>query len=270
LLAPTKWTGAAIVPVLLAAFVILFGFPGRTKALWAWTIRPSVTPMIMGAGYLAGAYFFVRVATATRWHRVGAGFLGTVAFTTLLLLATLLHWDKFNHGHVSFWAWLALYVATPALLPWLWVNNSRTDPGVPEPGDVTVPRSVRLVAGAGGSLQLGFALFMFARPRQVIPHWPWMLTPLTARTLAAFIAFPAVTWVCFLFDDRWSSFRIPVETASIGLALVAVALLRGAPDFTGSGTTVAAYIVTLVVALGLLVALQLSMRRRSGREAAAT
>jgi len=54
-----------------------------------------------------------RLLAPTRW--TAAGFLGTTVFTTLLLLATLLHWDRFNHDHVSFWAWLALYVATPVV-----------------------------------------------------------------------------------------------------------------------------------------------------------
>lgn len=155
LLAPTRWTATAIVPVLLAAFTILYLFPGRTEALWAWTIRPTMTAMNMGAGYLAGAWFFARVVRVVRagsWHRVGVGFLGTTVFTALLLLATLLHWDRFNHDHVSFWAWLALYLATPVLLPWLWVRNRRTDPGVPEPGDL-VPRWLRITGGTAGGLQ---------------------------------------------------------------------------------------------------------------------
>ncbi len=75
LLAPTLWTAVMIVPVLVAAWVILYLFPQDTKALWAWTIAPSMTAMVMGGGYLSGAYFFARVATVRKWHRAWPGFI---------------------------------------------------------------------------------------------------------------------------------------------------------------------------------------------------
>ena len=63
----------------------------------------------------------------------------------MLLAVTILHWDVFNHDHVSFWAWLLLYVATPVLLPVLWATNRRTDPRRLAEGDVRVPARVRVV-----------------------------------------------------------------------------------------------------------------------------
>ena len=219
-----------------------------------------MTAMTMGAGYLAGAWFFARVVRAGSWHRVGVGFLGTTVFTALLLLATLLHWDRFNHDHVSFWAWLGLYLATPVLLPWLWVRNRRTDPGVAEPGDL-VPRWLRITGGTAGGLQLAFAAYMFASPATVSRHWPWTLTPLTARTLSAFVAFPAVTWLCLLFERRWSCFRIPLQTATVGLALVAVGAVRAADEFDGPRLGVWLYVGALGGSLAWLIALQLVYRR---------
>ena len=56
-------------PVLAAAFLVLYGLPGRTTELFAWTIPPDMTPILMGAGYGAGVYFFCRVATGDEWHR---------------------------------------------------------------------------------------------------------------------------------------------------------------------------------------------------------
>jgi len=262
LLAPTLWTAVLIVPVLVAAFVILF--LDRTRQLWAWTIAPSMTAMVMGAGYLSGAYFFVRVATVRRWHRVWPGFVSTTLFTTVLLLATLLHWDKFDHGHVSFWAWLTLYVVTPALLPWLWWLNRRTDPGTAEPGDVRVDRRLRLAVATAGALQLLVAAVILIRPGLAIAHAPWKLTPLTARTLSAFIAFPAATMLCFLADDRWSSFRIPFETATFGLCLVGLAAIRAHGDLQGPRSSVALFVFALVIAIVLLIALQVVLDRREG------
>ena len=50
LLAPTLWTARLIVPVLVAAWAILYLFPGDTERLWAWPVRPPLTAMVMGAG----------------------------------------------------------------------------------------------------------------------------------------------------------------------------------------------------------------------------
>ena len=259
--APTLWTARAIVPVLVAAFVILYLFPGDTMRLWSWMIRPEMSALVMGAGYLAGAWFFGRVAATREWHRVAAGFVATTVFTSLLLVTTVLHWGSFNHDHVSFWAWLALYGATPFLLPILWRNNQRTDPG-PVPGEARVPRGVRVAVGMGGALQLAFAVVMFIRPSVVDERWPWELQPATTRSLAAFIAFPAVTWLWFLFEDRWSSFRITQQTATIGLVLIGVGALRARSEFR-DGWESPAYAVALVLALAFNVALYLVMERRS-------
>ena len=263
LLAPTLWTAVLIVPVLVAAFVILYFFPAHTRQLWAWTIKGTMTPMMMGGGYLSGAFFFTRVATVRRWHTVWPGFVATTVFTSFLLGATLLHWDKFNHGHISFWAWLSLYVVTPPLLPLLWFNNRRTDPGATA-ADVRLDRRLRrLVAAGGGALAL-FAIVMFVRPSVVMAHWPWTLTPLTARTVSAFIAFPAVSCTCALVEDRWSSLRIPIETVTLGLVLVGIAAIRGHRELNSPAPAVPLFVTSLVATILLLVALQVVMDRKAG------
>lgn len=42
-----------------------------------------------------------------------------------------------------------------------------------------------------------------------------------------------MTWLCLLFERRWSCFRIPLQTATVGLALVAVGAVRAADEFDG-------------------------------------
>ena len=251
-----------IVPVLVAAWTILYLFPTHTKALWAWTIKPRMSAIVMGGGYVSGAYFFFRVARDRRWHRVAVGFLATTVFTSMLLLATILHWDKFNHGHVSFWAWLALYIITPPLLPLLWRNNQRTDPGGLEAGDVRIPAGLRRAVAFGGAGQLCVAAALFVDPEAALKSFPWTITPLTARSISAFVAFPAVTWLCFAFEDRWSCFRIPMQTATLGLVLVGLGALRVRRDFVGPDWAVTGFVVALLVTIVLLVTLQVAMDRR--------
>lgn len=258
----TRAVSAVIVPVLSAAFVILFLFPGHTRTLWAWTIASRMTAMFMGAGYLAGALFFLRATRAQEWHRLGPGIVATTVFAALLGAATFLHWATFNHSHVSFWAWLSLYIVTPLLLPVLYVRNGRRDPGV-RPGDVLVPPGIRTAVAAVGAGQLAFALLLFLRPSMFIAHWPWRLTPLTARSLAGFTAFPAVTYLAFAVERRWSALRWPFETAALGLALVGVAGLRASDEFRSRGL-LWGWRVGLVLTLAWLGAVWLRMQRSTG------
>ncbi|MDQ4097582.1 MAG: hypothetical protein M3144_06920 [Actinomycetota bacterium] len=250
-----------MIPVLVAAFGILYGFPDRTMQLWGWMVCPKMSALIMGGGYLSGAYFFTRVAKARQWHRVSAGFVATTVFSTILMAITIVHWDVFNHDHVSFWAWLLLYGSTPVLLPILFVKNQRTDPKSVDETDVRVPRGLRTLVGIGGALQLTIAAVMLFWPDAAARVWPWVLDVPTIRSLAAFVAFPAVTWLWFLFDDRWSSFRITQHTATIGLVLLTVAALRVQSEFR-SDAWFAGYIAALVVAIILNVALYVAMERR--------
>ena len=262
----TKVVSAVIVPVLLAAFVILFLFPGSTRTLWGWTIRSRMSAMFMGAGYLAGAVFFFRATRAREWHRLGPGIVATTVFATTLGIVTFVQCDEFNHDHVSFWAWLVLYVATPLLLPVLYVRNRRYDPG-PRPADVLVPRPVRVALAALGAGQLLFASLLFLRPSLFVDRWPWPLTTLSARGLAGFAAFPAVTYLAFAFERRWSALRWPFETAILGLTLVGTAGLRATDEFDGAGV-VWGWRIGLLVTLACLGGVWLRMQRLQPEAAA--
>ncbi|MGH9277175.1 MAG: hypothetical protein ACRD12_03580 [Acidimicrobiales bacterium] len=260
-LLPTRIVSIGIIPVLSAAFVILYLFPSRTEDLWAWTMAGTMAPMVMGGGYLSGAYFFYRAATVKQWHRVGIGFLGVTVFATLLGITTLVHWDRFNHGHVSFWAWAFLYFVTPVLLPWLWYENRKTDPHTLEPGDRVVPKSLRVVIATFGALLLAFAAVMFFRPTAIIGHTPWPMTPLVCRSLSAYVAFPAVAYLWFAFEDRWSSFQILIEVALIGYVFIGIAGIRAWDEFSGSSTIVWAWRIGILLGFGFLLAVRLVMAR---------
>ncbi|MEP6650266.1 MAG: hypothetical protein ABJA74_10220 [Lapillicoccus sp.] len=94
----TRWVAAGIIPFLVAGFVILYLFPGRTGQLFAWAVAPTMTSMLLASAYTGGVWFFLAVLRARRWHTVAAGFPAVVLFAALLAGATFLHWDRFTHG----------------------------------------------------------------------------------------------------------------------------------------------------------------------------
>lgn len=228
----TRWVALVVIPFLLAACVILCFFPDRTAEFFAWPINPPMTAWFMGTGYLGGAFFFARVATQSRWHRVAVGFPVVTVFTIAMLGATLLHLDRFNLGTLPFYTWLVLYIVTPVLVPAVWLLNRRTDPGTLEPGDIRVPPLARIVMGAAGVVQLVFAIAGFIRPEFAIAVWPWTLSPLIARVLCGWLAFLGAGGLLMAREPRWSAWRIALRSIGLWQLLVLIGIAIHAADFT--------------------------------------
>ena len=258
----THVLGGFIVPFLLVAFVALYFWPGDTKDYFAWEIHPDMTPMIMGAGYIAGAYFFTRVVMETRFHRIHVGFLPVTSFTIFMAIGSFAHLDRFITENVAFWIWMGLYVTTPILVPLAWLVNRRTDPGTPEEGETRLPPSVRNVLLAVGGFQTGVALFLLLFPSTMIDVWPWMLTPLTAQTLGGWFALPGITAIMMGLDGRPSAIHITLQSQVIGLALILVAAARDWGSFDTSNELTYVFVAGLSGLLAGLLALELYMRRR--------
>lgn len=227
----TRLVGAIIAPVLLAAFVILWVFPDRTTQLFAWTIAPEMTPIVMGAGYGTGVYFFYRVVTVGEWHRVAHVFPGIAVFTWFMAAATGLHWENFNHSHVSFWAWTLLYVLSPIIVPGLWILNQRTLPSGGINGRVLVPRVIRWIARVGGVVITVTAVILFFIPEVMIETWPWNVSPLTTRVLLGWFVLLGVVNLSVSFDAQWSAWRILMHSQMIGLTLVLLGVVRAWSNF---------------------------------------
>jgi hypothetical protein len=114
---------------------------------------------------------------------------------------------------------------------------------------------------AVGAAQLAVAMVMFVRPSAIAGHAPWMLTPLTCRSLSAFAAFPSIVYLSFAFEKRWSSFQILIEVAIVGMLLIGIAAVRAHDEFHGADALVWGWRIGLAVALVLLVVLRIAMGR---------
>ena len=124
--AEVRLAALVIVPILAAAFVILFVFPDSNGERFPWPVRPRLTAMTLGATYLLGSFYFTTVLFARRWREVEIGFLAVSTFAALLGVATIIHWDRFSHEKFQFWLWVFLYFTLPLILPVLWWRNRST------------------------------------------------------------------------------------------------------------------------------------------------
>lgn len=240
------------------AFVVLYGLPRDTDRWFAWTIKPPMTPMTLGAVYLGGSYFFVQAFRAKAWHTVKGGFVAVGTFASLMGVATIIHWDRFNHSHVAFWLWAGLYFTTPFLVWGVWAANRRCG-SKPGPGDILLPLVARRLMAATGALALTMALFLFLLPQQAIDVWPWTTTPLTSRVLGAIFAL-GVAQLGVLTDARWSAARLMLQVQVGMLALILIAAARANADFDGSNPLtwllLAGFAASLASAAGLLVIME--------------
>src|SRR6266566_4408172 len=234
ILPETRWLAVLIIPFLVAAFILLYFWPNDTDKLFAWTIKPAMTPMMLAAAYLGGIYFFTRAVLAKRWHLVKLGFLPVTVFAALLGVATILHWDRFNHSHISFFTWAALYFTTPFLVFAVWLRNRTTDLSTVDPDEFIIRPVIRLFIGIIGLITLAVSLLLFLQPDLMIRLWPWMLTPLTARVVGAMFALPGNVGLGIAAEKRWSAARIILEAQAFSIAMILVAAASAWSNFAPS------------------------------------
>jgi hypothetical protein len=255
----TRWVAGCIVFFLVDAAQLLLLAPDMTDELWAWEILPETTAMVLASAYVGGAYFFVRVVFGAPWRQVAAGFPPVIVFVWIAAAATFLHLDRFIEGNIAFAAWISLYTLTPIGIPLLYAWERRRA-GVGERG-VALPRGVRLALGAvGGAVVIG-ALVMLFSPTTAIDDWPWSLTPLTTRIVAAVIALYGSVWVSAALDGTRAGTRIPFHAHALALAFFLLALVRGGDDVDWGN----ALAPILAGAAGAMIVTSLLLARRAGR-----
>ncbi len=239
----TRWLAGLIIPFLAVAFVVLYPFPGSTRQWFAWEIKPTITPMVLGAAYLGGVWFFARAVTARSWHHIKVGFVPVALFAASLGVATILHWGKFNHDHVAFWLWAGLYFTTPFVVAAVWWRNrARERPA--EPDEARLPRVTHWAAGATGLAAPALGLVLFVVPEQAARFWPWAITPLTGRVLGAVLML-GVAGLGLYLDPRRSTARIMLEVATVMLGLMLIAGVRARSEIAGDRP------LTWLLAIGL-------------------
>ncbi|MDQ6616733.1 MAG: hypothetical protein M3083_18805 [Actinomycetota bacterium] len=230
----TRVLSVFIIPFLLVAFVVLYFYPSAkdTARLFAWKIVPPFTPMVLGSVYLGGAYFFLRAARATEWHRVEGGFISVGLFASLMGIATIVHWNKFIHSNLAFWLWAGLYFTTPFLVFGVWLLNRREESEA-TPDDLVMSPATATLIGLLGAAAAASSVFLFLFPKTAIPIWPWKLTELTARVMGAIFALGFAGLGAFS-DRRWTGARILLQVEGFMLALILVAAVRAHRDFNTS------------------------------------
>ena len=175
----------------LLAFVVLFGLADKTERDFAWTINPPATAAFLGAAYAAGCVLVVLALRKGTWAALRIPFLTILVFTIATLVATLLHLDRFHFGsdvlaaRYAAYFWMAVYVLVPPAMVAVLIVQERRPTPFPDP--LVMPSPLRVTVLVQGLVLLGVGSALFVLPAVATALWPWPLTPLTARVVAAWL-----------------------------------------------------------------------------------
>jgi hypothetical protein len=246
---PLTRAGIWVLLVLAAANgVFLYLAPGLADSDYAWSIKPPVNAMFIGAGFLAGTLATGLVlARATRWRTFSTLPPALWVLATSLLVATIIHGDRFKWDYPLTWVWTAVYAGVPFAVPYLVMRQRRVAEAEPEAD----PRlgTLRVVSAIAGVPLLIGAAALFVAPVEVGKHWPWDLTPLLARAVAAWYAlFGTMLLTCAAGLRRPAEAIIPYATLAAWCVLLLVLPVLRPDDVSGAGAWIALMVVLLALA----------------------
>jgi hypothetical protein len=194
--------------------------PQNSATNFAWPINPVVMAAVLGAFYITSAPLFLLPFFAKRWEMIRCMILPTALFSTVQLGATLLHWDKFSVGTIPFYVWFASYLLPPPIFvgAYLW-QQRHASPN--DTSDDPLPTWLRWLLVVLGGVLTVTAVLTFFFPTFLIPGFPWILTPLTARSLSGWLIAVSTIMLSMSSENNRTRSRL----ASPMLILILPALL---------------------------------------------
>jgi hypothetical protein len=240
--------------LLLIAGFQLFVLTQHTNRFFAWTISSPLTAAFLGANYWASLPLVYMSSRQRYWSHVRTVIWGVLVFTTLTLVATLLHLDRFHladpllSARGAAWAWLAVYLLFPLTLLIITLHQLRLqgeDPARQDP----LPQLMRLLMAGQAVVMVVLGVVLFAFPR--LPAWPWTLTPLTGRAVGAWLVGIGIISAQVTRENDWERVRVTMPGYALVGALQLVAILRYSDEVAWSRPHAAIYVIVLLSIFGL-------------------
>jgi hypothetical protein len=224
---------------------------------FAWTIEPPISAAFFGAGYASGFLLTALALREDRWAGARIAVVTVLVFACLTLVVTLVHVDRFHLdsgglvANAAAWLWLAVYVVVPAMgvVLYLALSVDEEDPPVRRP----MGRAMRAALAVVGAAMLVVGLALLLDPTWVANEWPWQLTPLTGRAIAAWLVALGVAAFLAIRERGIDRLRSAYLTFAVFGVLLAIALARYSDQVTWDGAGTWIYLAWLagLVVIGL-------------------
>jgi hypothetical protein len=242
--------------LVFAVGITLFLLSEQTGRYFAWTIQSALTAAFLGGAYWSACVLELMAARRRHWADARVTVPAVIIFTALTLVATLLHLDRFHFGapelitRAGTWFWLAVYALVPAIMTALLLRQLR-EPGGDPPRAAPMPAWMltTLIVIAAVLLLLGVALF--AAPTAVGALWPWALTALTGRAIAAWLLGLGIAAGHAAREQDLERARPTLVSAVVFCLLQFIALARYPAEVDWSDPRAWIYVLFLVVFLAI-------------------
>lgn len=222
-------TGAAALVIL--AGIPLFFFSEQTERYFAWTIQPPLTAAFLGAGYWSVGAAVVMALREREWTRMRVIMPAVTIGVSLILLASLLHLDRFHLNSPIptargwAWAWLILYVLLVlSLVAALWQQRRQRERELPRQREL--PVWLRYAIAVLGFVLLAIGIALILAPAQAGALWPWMLTPLTGRMTGAWLTAIGIAMLAAARENDYARIYVAAATGIVYAGLQFVNLVR--------------------------------------------
>jgi hypothetical protein len=230
-------TGMKLMLIVASTLVFLVGIQlfvltEHTDRYFAWTVNPPLTAAALGGAYWASSVMELLASRQRTWAQARIAVPAVLMFTTLTLVTTFLHLDRFHLGRrfavatqVVTWVWIAVYALVPVLMGILLVFQRRAS-GVEVPRRNSLPRWLRVILGLHAVVMFSLGLGLFLDPGATLALWPWMLTPLTARAIGAWLLGLGLAAAHATAENDWGRVAVAIHSYVLLGVLEFVALIR--------------------------------------------
>ena len=211
--------------------------PQDSATNFAWPIQPVVMAAVLGAFYMSSALLFVIPFLAKRWEMIRVMILPTAIFSTVQLIATFLHWDKFSIGITPFYVWFASYLLPPPIFVSAYLWHQRRAVATTREADSPLPAWIRTLFWIIGIGLILLATSAFILPSLLIQNFPWKLTPLTTRSLCGWIMILGVVLISMVRENDRARVRFATPLLILVLPTILLQMSRFADQVDWSNTT---------------------------------
>jgi hypothetical protein len=231
--------------LVLVVGMSLFFLPRRTDAYFAWTINPPITAAFLGSAYFASFLMELLGSREKLWARARITIPAVLVFTTLTLVVTLIHLDKFHFGaefdlttQVGTWGWMLVYALVPVAMAILLVQQLRVR-GQDPPRRFPISAAMRGILALQALVMIGLGAALLIMPVQTGElFWPWQLSALTGRAIGAWLVGLGTGAAQMSYEGDWWRAELGALAAWVFGLLEIATLVRFATDTNAAGEDV--------------------------------
>ena len=250
---PKGFNNVGIIQCFLAAFFVLWFFIMPQNGIYfAWPVKPELTALFLGAGFLLRSYFGYHLWRDKYWYTLRWSLKADYVFLATLFVTTWWHISEMNWalqgvstGLQTFsltiaHVWMLAYTFEPLTVFLLHPRDPEAD--APVPAEYSEGKLLPVLKNALLAVfyvSAGFWAVLFFSPEFANTRWPWDLNAFDSRIMSAFFAGSSVWAVTLYFLKDWAEVKVGVRALLFFiLGLLGVSLFAF-PSFNLDHTAIA-------------------------------